>query len=61
MEDCDSPLHSIVFVITEHSENLYKTVYNVKRLSEEWPASDDDEMNIPSSEVDSLCWCAVDQ
>lgn len=55
MEDCTNPLHSIVFVITEHSEDLYKTILKLKSLSTHQPASDDD--NISFNDVDDHCWC----
>ena len=61
MDKCKSPLYSIVYVITEHSDNLYKTVQNLKILSVDQPAgSDDGEMiDVSLSDVDNLCGCSV--
>ena len=60
MKDCDNPLHDMIFTITQHSEGLYKIVHNLKRLTEDGPAGDDEKMITPLSEVDDLCWCSDD-
>lgn len=59
MEDCKKPLHSIVFVITEHSKNLYKSVHDLKMLSKHQPPSLNEMIDIPSSDIDNLCYCTV--
>ena len=58
MKDCDNPLYDMIFAITQHSEYLYKTVRNLKRLSKDEPVDDDEKMIISLSEVDDLCWCS---
>ena len=60
MEDCESPLYNVVFVITEHSGNLYKTIYNLKRIlsSTDQQANDNGGMDIPFNNDDNLCWCS---
>ena len=58
MEDCESPLHNVVFVIAEHSGNLYRTIYNLKTKAR--PANGNDGVEIPFNDDDNLCWCSVD-
>ena len=61
MENCKRPLHSVVSVISEHSENLYKTVSDLKVMLHDQPASGDGEIiHTSSSDTDNLCWCSVD-
>ena len=58
MEDCANPLYDMIFVITEHSEDLYDTVSNLKNLSKDESDDDDGEMITPISEVNNHCWCS---
>ena len=62
MENCKNPLHYVIFVITRHSENLYKTVNNLMLMSEDQPANEniDHELGISSEDDGDLCWCSVD-
>ena len=57
MEDCDTPLHSVVRVIATQSEYLYRTIQN---LSKQQPADVDSRMvDIPSSDINNICYCSV--
>ena len=60
MKDCDNPLHDMIFTITQHSNDLFKTVRNLKMLTKNGPGGDDEKMITPLSEVDDLCWCSDD-
>ena len=62
MDDCENPLHNVVFVIAEHSGNLYKTINNLKRISsKDQPSDDKNVVETPfHDDDDNLCWCSVD-
>jgi len=60
MENCKNPLHYVIFVITQHSENLYRTVNNLMLMSKDQPANENVEFSISFSDDGNLCWCSVD-
>ena len=54
----NSPLHSIVYKIKQQSEDLYKTVHNLKMSMQQQPTNVE-MIDIPPSDVDELCYCSA--
>ena len=55
----NSPIHSVVYKIKQQSEDLYKTVYNLKMSSMQQQPANVEMIGIPPSQVDELCYCSA--
>ena len=58
-ESKESPIHSVVYEITQQSEELYKTIRNLKELSMHQQSDSVKMIDIPPSDVDNLCYCSA--
>jgi len=60
MDHCNSPIYSVVFTITSHSEKLYKLVKELKDLADDQSNSNEEINNSQTfinDDVSNLCWC----
>ena len=57
MDHCDSPIYNVVFIITSHSEKLYKLVKKLKDVADD-QSNSNEAIDNPQDSADNLCWCS---